>query len=385
MTCISTLIKWLCQQTLPTPGRNLASGDLLLGTPVDPRATKETSNLFHNLQRVFDDRVMFGHQDSTAYGVGWRATDKMVGRHPRSDINDTVGDYPAVYGWDLGATGALGHLNLDGVPFADMKRWIKQAYARGGLNTISMHLDNPVTRWTKSAWDPTPAVSAILPGGEHHADFLKTLDGIAAFLKDLTADDGTFIPVILRPYHEYNQEWSWWSKKSCSADELKSLWKMTVKHLRDTCNIHHVLYAISPQDTRTEDAYLERYPGDEWVDVLGLDWYMLQSDGSFQMLGHMLSLLGKIGQKKKKPTALTEVGFGDAVPSADWWTQHLLKAILYDTDSQRIAWTLVWRNSDTKHHFAAYPKSESAFDFVQFHKHPFTVFNADAAKLALYQ
>ena len=38
---------------------------------VDSLATIETLNLFSNLKSLSKDRVLFGHQESTAYGVGW--------------------------------------------------------------------------------------------------------------------------------------------------------------------------------------------------------------------------------------------------------------------------------------------------------------------------
>jgi len=347
---------------------------------VDDHATPETTQLFENLKSKLGKRVMFGHQDTTAEGVGWKGEQKSF----KSDIHETCGDFPAVYGWDLGASGGVGDTNLDGVPFAPMKQWIKEAYARGGINTISCHLDNPVTKWFKSAWDTTPAVPHILPGGKEHDEYMKTLDGIAAFLKDLTTDDGTCIPIILRIYHEHNQEWSWWSKKACSEADFKALWKMTIRHFRDTHHIHHVLYTYAPQDCDTEKKYMERYPGDQWVDVLGFDWYMLQPDGSWDWLGRSLSMLGKLGAEKKKPIALTEVGFGMTVPSADWWTQHLLKAIQYNSSASQVAYCLVWRNVDEDVHFGPYPKSESAGDFQAFLKHEGTVFNREMQELGMY-
>lgn len=364
------------------PGEPMVPGGWTLGTAVDHEATLEAAQLFQNLMTKLGNRVMFGHEDTTAYGVHWQGS---VYDASKSDIYGTCGDFPAVYGWDLGATGGLGDKNLDGVPYALIKQHIKHAYARGGVNTISMHLDNPVTKIQKSAWDQTPAVKHVLPGGSLHDDFLKTLDGVAAFLKDLKADDGTLIPIILRPYHEHNHEWSWWGKSACSDAQFKALWKMTVRHFRDTHNIHHVLYAISPQDCDTEAKYLERYVGDQWVDVLGFDWYMLQPDGSWEWLGKSLSMLGKLGAKKQKPVALTEVGFGMRVPCQDWWTQHLLKALTYNSNSCRVAWCLVWRNLDEDCHFAPYPRGFSASDFQAFRQHQATVFNTDVQAMRMYE
>ena len=63
---------------------------------VDTLATAETIALFKNLQQISQTGVLFGHQDDLAYGVGWWAEPS------RSDVKEVCGDYPAVYGWDLG-------------------------------------------------------------------------------------------------------------------------------------------------------------------------------------------------------------------------------------------------------------------------------------------
>ena len=117
-------------------------------SPSDPQATEEVKILLKRLHDQSEKGIMIGHQDATAYGVGWKSGTG------KSDIKEVCGDYPAVYGWDLGDI----HLNqnLDGVSFSEMKRLIREADARGGINTISMHLDHPISG--RNAWDNTKVV-----------------------------------------------------------------------------------------------------------------------------------------------------------------------------------------------------------------------------------
>ncbi|MBN1364982.1 MAG: hypothetical protein JW976_09285 [Syntrophaceae bacterium] len=333
---------------------------------VDTLATAETIALFKNLQQISQTGVLFGHQDDLAYGVGWWA------EAGRSDVREVCGDYPAVYGWDLGDIQK--EANLDGVNFTQMKGWIIEAYNRGGINTISMHLDNPVTQG--DAWDNSPAVRYILPGQSRHSSYLKTLDLIAAFLKDLKSSNGIFVPVILRPYHEHTQTWSWWGTSSCTKEEYNALWKMTVEYFRDEHELHHILYAISPQDTNSETVYFERYPGDDYVDILGLDYYQLWSTSRVPHLGKALEMIAKQADLRGKVAALTETGV-EKVPYTDWWTNYLLASLKYNESSRKIAWALVWRNASTDHHFGPYPGHGSAPDFVKFYNDPLTVFEKD--------
>jgi len=337
---------------------------------VDSLATPETVALFQNLKSLAQTKVLFGHQDDLAYGVGWSVEDG------RSDVKSVCGDYPAVYGWDIGDISSTS--NLDGVNFENMKGWIKEAHARGGINTITMHLDNPVSGG--NAWDNSEAVRHILPGGLYHASYIGTLDLIVDFLKDLKAEDGTYIPIILRPYHEHNHTWSWWGSNSCTVEEYNALWQMTVEYLRDEQNIHHLLYAISPQEIRTEAQYLERYPGDEYVDILGHDDYQLWSLGYVAQLGRTLDMIATLAEARGKISALTEVGV-DKVPQSNWWTAYLFAALNYNENARKTAWALVWRNASESHFFAPYPGHASVPDFIMFYNNPLTAFENDLTDL----
>jgi len=210
---------------------------------------------------------MFGHQDDLAYGHNW------VYEEGRSDVKDVCGDYPAVYGWELGHLELGDAYSLDSVHFDKIQSWIKLVNKRGGVNTISWHLRNPLTGGT--AWDVSSkkVVSSILPGGEKHDIYKQYLDKLADFMVGLKTDDGTYIPVLFRPFHEHTGSWFWWGKDLCSVDEYKQLWRFTVSYLRDEKNIHHLLYSYSTDRFKTIDDYLERYPGDDIIDVVAFDLY----------------------------------------------------------------------------------------------------------------
>jgi mannan endo-1,4-beta-mannosidase len=328
-------------------------------TMVDSKATAATRNLYRQLHHQAGHGILFGQQDATAYGVGWSA------EPGRSDVKDVCGEHPAVYGWDIGDI----HLarNLDGVSFALLKQLIREADARGGINTVSMHLDNPVTG--RNAWDNSRAVRSVLAKGESHTPYLKTLDLIAHFLKELKRDDGTQIPIVLRPYHEHSERWPWWGRTNCTEADFIALWRMTVTHLRDTRDVHNLLYAISPQDVVDENDYLDGYPGDEYVDIFGLDYYKIRKADDVNRMGETLSMVARLAERHHKVCALTETGI-DRVPISDWWTQRLLPALNHDEWSRKTVWALVWRNKSRGHHFGPYPGHDSADDFVKFYEHP---------------
>jgi mannan endo-1,4-beta-mannosidase len=184
--------------------------------PTDQKATRETVKLYQNLMKLQSKSLMFGHQDALAYGEGW------VYEEGRSDVKDVCGDYPAVYGWEIGHLELGDAYSLDSVHFDKIQNWIKIVYERGGVNTISWHLRNPLTGGT--SWDVSSkeVVNSILPGGSKHEVFKGYLDKLATFLLALKTEDGIYIPVLFRPFHEHTGSWFWWGKDLCSVEDYKS-------------------------------------------------------------------------------------------------------------------------------------------------------------------
>ncbi|MFW5821733.1 MAG: glycoside hydrolase family 26 protein [Bacteroidota bacterium] len=334
----------------------------------DSNATQETRALFMNLLKHRDSSVMFGHQDDLAYGIGWWAEDF------RSDVNDVAGKYPAVFGWDVGEIGQGGK-NIDNVSFEKMKEWMIKAYEKGGINTISWHLDNPVTGG--DSWDTTRAVYSIIPGGEKHEHYKNLLDTLAVFISALKTEEGTMVPVIFRPFHELNGSWFWWGRGSSTVEEYITLFRFTVQYMRDEKNLHNILYSYSTDRFTHEDEYLERFPGEMYVDILGYDDYWSFADeGKIPEGINSLRILAKMGQRMNKPFALTESGY-ETIPDPQWWTDKLLKPIKSDSLASKLSWLLVWRNHDESHHYAPYPGHPSAENFREFEKDPFTWFLGD--------
>lgn len=348
--------------------------------PADKNATKETVKLYNNLIRLLQKGIMFGHQDDLAYGYGWKY------ENGRSDIKDVTGDYPAVYGWELGRIEVDAPVNLDSVPFERMKQFIQDGYKRGSVITISWHLNNPVTG--KSAWEPAVGtVASILPGGTKNELYKSWLDKIALFMQSLKGKNGELVPVIFRPFHELNGSWFWWGKNHCTPDEIKKLYQFTVTYLRDAKQVHNLLYAYNTDRFASSDEYLERYPGDEYVDVIGFDIYQ-RNEGNEKFIaetGKMITTLERIAAEKNKIPAMTEFGYG-TLPDSTWWTNVFLKAVA----GHHISFVLAWRNAGVKYDgskefYVPYKGQASAADFMLFYNSAETLFEKDVAKEKLYK
>ena len=350
-------------------------------TLVDMHATVKTQALFHCMMTNLGKGIMVAHQDDAAYGHTW------YGKAGGSDVKEVTGDYPAIAGWELGHLEIGSPYNLDSVYFTDMKRLIREVYDRGGINTISWHGDNIVTG--KNAWDcgQDSVVRSILPGGNNHTKFLTWLDRLSVFFHDLKDEKGELIPVIFRMFHEHTGSWFWWGAKQCTPDEYNELYRMTVKYLRDTKHVHNLLYAFSPADVTTEQEYLLRYPGDDWVDILGFDTYAFGTgrkdiDLYKQKMTAGLSIVTKYAAKTGKIPVMAETGM-EGIKLTDYFTGVLLPII----KPFKIGYVLFWRNAfnNPNHFYVPYAGHASAADFKKFTDTPGIILNKEISSMYDYE
>ncbi|MDD5506971.1 MAG: glycosyl hydrolase [Bacteroidales bacterium] len=345
----------------------------------DRQATTETQHLHAGMKQLTISGIMIGHQDDLAYGVGWMAP------NGRSDIYRICSDYPAVFGWDLGHMENGSAVNLDSVPFAEMKAYSLQVHSLGAINTFSWHCNNPLTGG--SAWDTqTPGVVAsILPGGERHAAYRRWLDRLAEFFNGLTDDNNKPIPLIFRPFHEQTGDWFWWGRSHCTPDEFIRIWRFTVEYLNETKQVHNLLWAYSASDRfEQKEDFMERYPGDRYVDIVGFDQYQQagQSNEDFMaVMKRKTSLLVDLAKEHDKLPAITEMGY-EQIPYPAWWT-HVVWPILKDSG---LSYALFWRNAADRpnHYYVPYPGQISEENFVLFYDLPRTLFQKDIQDMNLY-
>lgn len=341
---------------------------------IDEKATLETRALYKNLKKLSKNHILFGHQHATEYGHGWS------GEEGRSDVKSVTGSHPAVIGIDLsGLSGrspeAIHHT------LTNLKKTVLNTFERGGVTTVAWHFSNPVTgggfNWRDSV--SAPAIELIKPGGSYHQRYKSILDTLALFFKSARNDQGVLAPMIFRPYHELDGGWFWWGKPHCTKEDFMDVWKFTVSYLRDSVGVHNLIYAFSPDcKFNTEEEYLERFPGDEWVDMVGMDNYRDFGRDTYNIdkAIDQLSIITEVAKKRNKVAAFTETGL-ESIPNPVWWTEVLMKAIRHPRI--RLAYVLVWRNDirSPTHYYAPFPGHSSVPDFLKFYQDPFTLFEAD--------
>lgn len=327
--------------------------------------TRMTRLLFENLIAIAPHRTLFGTQDPTGYGVGW------TGDNERSDVKSVCGAYPAFAGWGIRSI-------ANGGDSSDLASRMKYFHEMGAVNSVEWHMDNLFGGnyyWDEREVDEN-AVASILPDGEMHEQYKVQLDRIASFFKNLRDKKGRAIPVVFRPFHECNGDWFWWGKGHSSAEEYKQLFAFTVNYLRSK-SVMNMLVAYSTDRFSGEEEYLERYPGDDVVDIIAADnyWDLRYFEGSLDIPSFVSQMrtLVNLAEERGKVAALSECGY-EGVRYAKWFTEVLLEPIKSDPIASRISYFAVWRNASDTHHYAPYPEHHSVDDFLVFYEDPMTLF-----------
>lgn len=338
-------------------------------TLADPSATPETKALYANLWALREKGWMFGHHDDLMYGRKWYGTDGG------SDTKDVCGDYPGVYGLDL-STFMDDRVDSEADENALRLKCMKQAYDRGMVILACMHLNNPLTGG--DAWDNknnTVAAEILKNGSATQVKFNQWLDRLAALAKGLKGSDGKVIPIIIRPFHEHTQTWSWWGSSCTTETEFIGLWKYFVDYMKKA-GVHSFIYAISPQmdKQKVESDFLYRWPGDGYVDFIGMDCYQGINNNIFV---NNLKILSKLSGDKKKPAGVTETGV-EGFKNADYWITNIAAPMAGRKMSLLVTWRNKYDPMETgTHFFSVFPGHVSEASFKTLYERSDTYFCQD--------
>ena len=313
-----------------------------------------------------EGKVLYGHQDDLSYGHAWCVTDWENDGLTRSDVRDVTGKYPAVVGFDLGGIELGDSCNLDKVPFGLMRKAALAHIGRGGIVTFSWHPRNPLTGG--DAWDISSdeVVYSILEGGEKHEVFMEWLSRAADFLAGLGD-----VSVVFRPWHEHMGSWFWWGWRLCSASEYKALFQLTHDYFVQERGLTNLIWCFSPNGPITREDYLSRYPGDDYVDMLGTDIYEYPGSDPLDVAAaryqgqvrEMLATLKDLAAERGKFFCLSETGL-EGLVDPHWWSDVLYPAV----SGSGASYVLTWRNAHDMpgHFYAPWKGFAHEEDFKQF-------------------
>ncbi len=244
---------------------------------VNKNATGETKRLYEYLEVVSSEgKYIFGHQNSAHIYVYENA-------EGNSDVKELTGSYPGIIGLDsLSLTGNEMESNSQEEAVQKCIELSKNVVKEGVILTLSTHLPN----FSDDRFEPDDGVydyrtadfldcknlsgncaKEILPGGAYNNRYNAYLDLIVTYAKGIGD-----IPVLFRPLHENNGDWFWWGSIT-SIQTYQELFQYTVRYLTQK-GVNNFLYVYSPNGPFSSmQDYMERYPGDEYIDIVAFDYY----------------------------------------------------------------------------------------------------------------
>lgn len=204
------------------------------------------------------------------------------------------GKYPALVGYDF--------MFLHYSPTPDSWSWvvdfrdisrIKDHWDKNGIVNYMWHWKVPSTRegWEKGKNDydfseyafycketTFDIENALTEGTWEHELIIQDMDKVAGYLKILQENN---IPVIWRPLHEAagnydiyggNGAWFWWGK---GGPELCCrLWRMMRDKFENEYGLNNLIWVWTHVALAgTEKHWADWYPGNDYVDIVGVDIY----------------------------------------------------------------------------------------------------------------
>ncbi|MBR4726817.1 MAG: hypothetical protein IK080_02900 [Clostridia bacterium] len=223
----------------------------------DPQADPCAAELYDYICDNFCSRVLSGQQEGFS----------SPARNDEFDfIFAATGKYPAIRGFDF--------VNDD---FEGVYERAVEWAARGGVVSICWHCGKDLDKgYEECKSDRVEDWDALLTAGTpEHAAFLANMDKAGAVLKRLGAQG---IPVLWRPFHEFNGDWFWWAGEPA---HFKALWKLMYRHFTDDLGLHNLIWVLgySELDMPQEDFFLW-YPGSRYCDIVGCDSYHVAEYGA---------------------------------------------------------------------------------------------------------
>lgn len=213
-------------------------------------------------------------------------------------IYQNSGKYPAILGLDMG------YYSQTGVDHKVEISTTEQAityWDKGGIVTICWHWLAPekyINGTWYSAFRPEHTninVTKILNGQdeEGYSLLMKDIDNIAQQLLKLQ-DAG--VPILWRPLHEASGGWFWWGAEG--AQTYKQLYILLYETLTNEYGLNNLIWVWNGQDA-------DWYPGDEYVDIVGIDIYA----GEHAYASQINAFLENVGYSAgKKLVVLSENG-----------------------------------------------------------------------------
>ena len=117
-------------------------------------------------------------------------------------------------------------------------------------------MNTEITDWKAALTEGTPENRKLLDGMDKAAKALSVL-----------RDRG--VPVLWRPFHEFDGAWFWWGKGG--ADNFVKLWRLMYERYTEHWKLDNLIWVLG--FSHNGEQIKKWYPGDGYCDIVGADSY----------------------------------------------------------------------------------------------------------------
>ena len=281
----------------------------------NPNADEITQKVYNYICENYGKTMLSCQQESTWMGSPDYEVDY---------IEETTGKFPAMRGLDF--------MNGD---FDGVVKRSKEWWDKGGLVTICWHTGVNGKGYQESLNDDPDFEKLLTKGTDEYNAMIANWDKAAKALTELR-DAG--IPVLWRPFHEFDGQWFWWGKGG--SENFIKLWRMMYDYFTDEYNLTNLIWVLGYSDY-VKDGW---YVGDEYCDIIGSDSY---KNNTNLRAWRIFDKLDKSG----KPRAFHECG--NVPPVSD-----------FEKDGCIWSWFMVWHTDYIKNNDAQNLKNVYNSDLI---------------------
>ena len=296
----------------------------IVGGLVTPNASANANKMFNFIKDNFQKKIISGVMTNTVMENDGKYTPNTVETQTEvAWIIAATGKTPALLGLDFMHSAGLNSENEWYTGYTNATVALAEdIYTKGGIPAYCWHWkdpghavetfyspssgNSPYTEFNlNNAFTDTTTYAAFNKSSAEYQAIIRDLDIVAGYLKKLS-DKG--VPVLWRPLHESSGKWFWWGYKGAGA--CKALYLLMFDRFTSYHKLNNLIWVWTTDEAG--DA-LDWYPGDNYVDIVGRDYYYYPREANH---GSLVASFEKVKEifGGKKVIALSEHG---SVPHPD--------------------------------------------------------------------
>jgi mannan endo-1,4-beta-mannosidase len=234
-----------------------SSNQVEINDPPAPLKNENTTRVMKYLKEIYGKKILAGQHLSEGL--------------PEIDaIYQITGRKPALLGFDfMDCSPSRGERGAKGIDLKPVIDWWRD----GGLVTFCWHWNAPMglidkepdRQWYRGCYTEATtfnfAKGTANPDSKEYRLLIRDIDAIASELKKLQKEG---VCVIWRPLHEASGGWFWWGSQG--PEPYKQLWRIMYERLTNYHKLHNLIWVWNGEQP-------DWYPGDDVVDIVGIDYY----------------------------------------------------------------------------------------------------------------